>query len=178
MRVDRVEVSTVVYLPPAEIYEFLVDFPRYAKYSEYLREIRRHGDGSPGTRYDITFAWWKLTYTARSEVTDVDPPTRIDWQLVKDIDAQGYWQVEPAPEAKPDDEAHASRVWLVIEFAPESADKGALDLPRLVSLDWLVGKVRTKVKAEAEAIVERIVRDLEGRRREVELEIHETPDSV
>jgi len=176
--VDRVEVSTVVYLPPEEIYEFLVEFPRYAKYSEYLREIRRHGDGSPGTRYDITFAWWKVTYTARSEVTDVDPPTRIDWQLVKDIDAQGYWAIEPAPEAKPDDEDHASRVWLVIEFAPESADAGVLDLPRFVSLDWLIGKVRAKVREEAEVIVERIVRDLEGQRREVELEFHEAPDSI
>ncbi|MEF8902135.1 MAG: SRPBCC family protein [Halovenus sp.] len=175
---DRVEVSTIVYLPPEQLYEFLVDFPRYAKYSDYLRDIERHGDGSPGTQYDLTFAWWKLTYTARSEVTAVEPPTRIDWQLVKDIDAQGYWEIEPAPEAKPDNEDHASRVWLVIEFAPESAEKGALDIPRFVSFDWLVRKVRAKVRAEAEAIVERMITDLEGRRREVELEIHETPGSV
>ncbi len=175
---DRVEVSTIVYLPPEKLYEFLVEFPRYTKYSDYLRGIERHGDGSPGTRYDITFAWWKLTYTARSEVTAVEPPTRIDWQLTKDIDAQGSWEIDPAPEAKPDGEDHASRVRLVIEFAPESADEGALELPRFVSFDWLVGKVRAKVKAEAEAVVERIVRDLEGQRREVELEIHETPDSV
>jgi len=59
--VDTVDVSTVVYLPPAEIYDFLVDFPRYADYSRHLEEVHRHnGDGSPGTRYDITFAWWKL----------------------------------------------------------------------------------------------------------------------
>ena len=30
--VDAVEVSTIVYLPPEEIYDFLIDFPRYADY--------------------------------------------------------------------------------------------------------------------------------------------------
>jgi len=176
--VDTVEVSTVVYLPPDEIYEFLVDFPRYAKYSKYLDEIRRDGDGSSGTNYDLVFAWWKLSYTARSEVTDLDPPRQIDWQLVKDIDAEGHWRIEPSPESAPEGESHASRVVLRIEFAPESADSGAIDLPSFVSIDWVISKVKPKIKAEAERIVERIVADLEGQRREVELQIHEAPDSV
>jgi uncharacterized membrane protein len=176
--VDTVEVSTVVYLPTAEIYEFLVDFPRYAKYSKYLDEVRRDGDGTPGTNYDLVFAWWKLSYTARSEVTDLDPPSRIDWQLVKDIDARGHWRIEPEPESAPEGESDASRVVLRIEFAPESADSGAVDLPAFVSIDWVISKVKPKIKAEAERIVERIVADLEGQRRDVELEIHESPDSV
>ncbi len=29
------------------------------------------GDGASGTRYALHFSWWKLTYTAHSEVTDV-----------------------------------------------------------------------------------------------------------
>ena len=45
--VDRVEVSTVVHLPPEEVYEFIVDFPGYANYSEYLERVRSDGDGSP-----------------------------------------------------------------------------------------------------------------------------------
>jgi len=176
--VERVEVSTVVYLPPAEIYEFLVDFPRYAKYSKYLESVTPHGDGTPGTRYDLRFAWWKLSYTARSEVTALDPPDRIDWRLVKDIDAQGFWRIEPEPESAPEDEDHASRVALRIEFAPDSADSGAVDLPRFVSLDWVIGKVRPKIVAEAERVVERIVADLEGQRRDVTLDVHDVPDSV
>jgi len=175
--VDAVEVSTVVYLPPEEVYDFLVDFPRYAKYSEYLEEITRHGDGTAGTNYDLTFAWWKLSYTARSEVTDLDRPNRIDWRLVTDIDARGHWRVESDPDP-PEGESHASRVVLRIEFAPGSADSGAINLPSFVSLDWVIDKVKPKIKSEAERVVERIVADLEGRRREVELEIHEAPDSV
>lgn len=175
---DNVEVSTVVYLPPAEVYEFLLDFPGYAKYSKYLESVTQDGDGSSGTRYGLTFAWWKVSYTARSEVTAVDPPEQIDWKLVKDIHAHGHWRVDPVPEAAPAGEDHASRVALSIRFDPDTADSGTLDLPRLVSLDWVIGKVKPLVQDEAERIVERIVADLEGEPREVDLEIHTTPDSV
>ncbi len=175
---DNVAVSTVVYLPPEEVYEFLVDFPGYARYSKYLESVTQDGDGTPGTRYDLNLSWWKLSYTARSEVTEVDPPTRIDWKLVKDIDADGHWRVEPVHEEAPPGEDHASRVYLTIRFDPDTADSGALDLPRLVSLDWVIGKVKPLVQEEAERIVERIVADIEGEPRDVDLEIHTTPDSV
>jgi len=176
--VDRVEVSTDVYLPPEEIYEFLEDFPGYADYSEYLEDVRRDGTGEEGTRYDLEFAWWKLSYTARSEVTDTDPPDRIDWRLVKDLDARGHWQVDHRPEAAPPDRETASEVRLAVEFDPDSANAGALDLPALVSVGWVIDKLRPKVLKEAERVVERIVADLEGERRDVDLRVHEAPSSV
>jgi hypothetical protein len=177
--VDCVEVSTVVYVPQEEIYEFLLDFPRYAEYSDRLEEVRRHGgNGEPGTRYDITFAWWKLSYTAKSQVTEVDPPNRIDWRLTEDIDARGHWSVAPEPESAPEPNRPASRVRLYVEFSPRSADKRSLELPRFVSFDWLLDKIKPKVTAEAERIVERIVADLEGEPRDVALDIHTTPDSL
>lgn len=175
---DSIEVSTVVYLPPEEVYEFLLDFPRYAEYSQHLREVRRRGDGGPGTNYHITFAWWRLSYTAVSRVTSVDPPNHIDWTLVEDIDAQGYWQIDADPDAASGDADHASRVRLFVEFEPESADERLLDLPKFVSLDWLLDRVKPKVRREAERIVERIVADLEGEPREVALTIHTSPDSI
>jgi len=160
------------------VYDFLVDFPRYARYSKYLTGVTANGDGSPGTRYRLRFAWWKLSYTAHSEVTAVDPPHEIEWRITKDIDAEGYWGIDPIPEAAPPDEPAASRVTLSVQFHPDSADSGTLDLPRFVSLDWVVEKVKPKIREEAERVVERIVADLEGSRRPVELEIHTTPDSV
>ncbi|MFB6143485.1 MAG: type II toxin-antitoxin system RatA family toxin [Halorientalis sp.] len=172
---DEVEVSTVVYLPPEEVYDFLADFPRYARYSEHLRDVAVEGDGSPGTRYDMTFAWWKLTYTARSEVTGTDPPHRIDWRIIKDVDAEGYWQVEPEPEAAPPGTEHASRVRMGVQFWPDSADDGLVDLPRFVSLDRVVEAVKPKVQEEAERVVQRIVSDLEGDERPVELTVHSAP---
>lgn len=175
--VDRIEVSTVVYLPPRPIYEFLVDFPRYATLSEHLEEVRQAGDGTPGTRYYLEFAWWKLSYTAHSKVTGVDPPTRIDWELTKDLDARGYWRID-GDEPVPEDREAASRVHLVIRFDPHSAEAGALDLPRFVSLSWVIEKVKPIVQREAEAIVRRLVADLEGEPREVDLEIHAAPESV
>lgn len=173
--VDTVEVSTVVYLPPEEIYEFLLDFPRYADYSEYLQDVRARGEGTAGTRYTLRFAWWKLTYTAHSEVTDTHPPERIDWEVIKDIDAGGHWRVVPIDEANHE---NACRVHFVVEFDTSTARSGALDLPRFVSFGWVIDKIKPLILEEAERIVERIVADLEGKPRSVELTIHERPTSV
>jgi ribosome-associated toxin RatA of RatAB toxin-antitoxin module len=176
--VDAVEASTLIYLPPEDVYEFLVDFPRYANYSEYIQEVRRHGDDSPRTEYDLEFTWWKLSYTARSAVTDVDPPNRIDWKLVEDLDAQGYWGIEHVPEEAPDGKPDASRVRFHVEFNPESADEDMINIPPFVPLDRIIQKVIPKIETEAHRIVRRIVADLEGEERPVELTIHQSPDSI
>lgn len=176
--VDRVEVSTVVHLPAEEVYEFLEDFPGYAEYSKYLTNIEQEGDGGPGTFYGLTFSWWKLSYTARSKVTSVEPPNQINWAIIKHVNAKGCWRVDPEPESAPEGVETASRVRFIAEFDPDSADSSAIDLPRMVSMDWVIKKVKPKVLEEAERIVERVVVDLEGKRRDVELEVHETPSSV
>ena len=171
---DEVRVSTVVYLPPEEIFAFLVDFPRYAKYSKHLTDVRQYGDGEPGTEYDLRFSWWKLHYTARSRVTSVEPPERLDWKVTKDVNAHGHWQVEEVPDEAPADRETASRVSLSIVYDTSSARRDAIDLPRFVSLGWVVDRVTPLVLEEAERIVERIVADLEGETRPVELTIHDS----
>ena len=175
---DEVELSTVVYLPPEEVYEFLIDFPRYANYSEYLTDVRQHGDGSPGTQYDLQLSWWKISHTVRSEVTEVDPPARIDWKLVKDVDARGHWAIEEVPEEAPEGHETASRVWLRAGFDPSSANESAIDLPKLVSIGWVIKKVKPLIEKEAKRVVKRVVADLEGEPRPIELTVHRTPDSV
>ncbi|WP_177167418.1 SRPBCC family protein [Halopenitus malekzadehii] len=93
---DELVVRTTVYADPADVYAFLLEFPRYAQYTDYLDRVDRlAGDGGVGSEYALRFSWWKLGYTARSAVIDVDPPTRIDWRLTKDIDAHGCWRIEP-----------------------------------------------------------------------------------
>lgn len=174
--VDEVKLSTLVYVSPEEAYEFLVDFEGYANYTNHLSGVRkRSGNGGPGTVYDIRVKWWKLTYTVRSEVTDLVPPERIEWKLVKDLNAHGAWRVEHVPEEAPEGREIASRIFLDIRFDADSADAGMLDLPRFVSLGWVVDRVKPVVLAEAERVVERIVADLEGERRPVDLTIHERP---
>jgi uncharacterized membrane protein len=171
--VQRLELSTDVYLPPEEVYQFLLDFPRYARYSQYLDRVEQYGDGDPGTEYDLVFSWWKLSYTARSAVTDVEPPYRIDWQIVKDIDASGHWRIEPAPDT--DDAEPCCEVFFVVEFDRSSASSDALTLPSFVSFDAILDRVIPKLQNEGRRVVERVVADLEGQQREVELRVHETP---
>ena len=179
--------STEVYADPEDVYAFLLDFPQYANYSEYLREVRTvTGDGGPGTRYALTFAWWKISYTARSEVTGVEPPERIDWQITKDIDAGGCWRVTPPAtddgETAESDEVDPAEdpceVALEVRFDPGSASPDALDLPRLVSFDWVLKKAIPLIRDEAERVVERAVQDLEGSTRDVELDVYVDSDRI
>ncbi|RJT06533.1 SRPBCC family protein [Halococcus sp. IIIV-5B] len=166
---NTIDISTVVYLPPEEVYDVLIDFPRYPRYSEHLRGVDRHGDGSAGTTYDLHFAWWKLTYTARSRVTDTDPPNRIDWRVVKDIDANGHWAVEERE--PPEGREHASTVHFRVEYDTDSVNPSNFDLPRLVSLSWVVEKVKPVIEREGQRVVERVVADIEGERRPVDLDV-------
>lgn len=172
---NRLAVSTVVYEQPETIYEFLLDFPNYTRYSEYLRSVRTlQGDGGAGTEYALGFAWWKLEYTARSLVTDVTPGERIDWVITKDVDAEGCWRIEPLdllPADAPPDAPAACEVVFEVWYDPQSADEEMIDLPRFVSIGWVVDKAIPLIRKEAEAIFERAVADLEGRRRTIDLEV-------
>jgi uncharacterized membrane protein len=170
--VNRVEVSTVVRLPAEEVYEFLLGFRNYAQYSEHLRSVRQFGDGDAGTEYELEFAWWKLTYTARSKVLELEPPERIEWRIIKDIDAAGRWLVEEIDGAETGETSEPrTEVTFVAEYAPDSADDGIVDLPRFVSLGWVAEKIKPKIEREAERVVRRVVADLEGERRDVELRV-------
>lgn len=161
---ESIAVSTEVRVPPADAYEFLLNFPGYADYSAYLESVDRTGGDSPAdASYELTFSWWKLTHTVRSRVTGVDAPNEIRWAVLGDLDASGRWVV--------DETDAGSRVTLVVEYDASSADAGLLDLPALVSLDWVVGKATDVVVEEGERVVERVVADLEGERRPVELSV-------
>lgn len=184
---DELVVRTTVYADCETVYEFLVDFPRYARYSEHLDRVRRiDGEGGPGTRYALTFSWWRLTYTVRSEVTDVSPPNRIDWAIRKDIDANGHWRISPIDgETDTDDRDRtletgsedggenedACQVEFRVRFDPGSASSDAIDLPRFVSFEWVLRRVIPLVREEAKGIVKRAVANLEGRERPVNLEV-------
>lgn len=175
---ETVEASTLVYQSPEEIYEFLVDFQRYEEYSKYVTNIDRQGEEDAGAVYDIDVSWWKITYTARAEVTDVDPPTRIDWEVVKDIDAHGYLEIEHVPDEAPDGESDATRVRCYAEFDLESADGEALNLPGFIPIDRIIDRVKPKAQTFARIVVQRMIADLEGEKREVDLKVHKTPVSV
>lgn len=166
---DEVVVRTDVYVTPTEAFDFLRDFPGYAEYSEHLTRVDQHGDGGAGTVYEIEVSWWRLSYTARTEVTGIDRDHRLDWRALESVDAEGEWEVEPIE--RPESDETGSRVTLRIRYAPETADATLLDLPRFVSLAWIVDRVRPVLHREAEAVVERIVADLEGEPRPVELEV-------
>lgn len=196
--VDAVELSTVVYVPREEAFEFLLDFTNHERYSEYVSDVTRRGDGSVGTRFDITLQWWKLSYTLTPAVTGLDRPDRIDWRVPNDVHARGYWALEPAegtdraaaaadgqaadggverpPSVDPD--APATRVRLRIEFDRERSRLGRLRLPPMVSTDWVLRRVKPMAAREAQQVFERAVADLEGRRRRVDLEFHVRPSTI
>ncbi|WP_435129555.1 SRPBCC family protein [Halobaculum sp. D14] len=184
---DAVSMSTVVFADREAVFEFLRDFEGYGKYSEHVRDVDVNGDGDVGTEYAITFGWWKLTYTARSRVVDVDPPSSIRWEIVKDVDAHGQWRLEALDldadrdeidDPVPSDATAATRVSIDVSFDAGSVGSDALDLPLFVSLDWVLERAKPLVAQQAGQVLRRVVADLEGRERTPALHVHETPDSV
>lgn len=165
---DEVVVETELRVPPEEAFAFLRDFPGYVRYSSYLDDVRQRGDGGVGTRYELALSWWRLSYTALTEVTGLDPPSRIDWRVLRAVDAHGSWEIEQ--KALPED-VTGSRVRLRIRYDPDSADTSAIDIPRFVSMSSIVRRVKPLVVTEAESTLERIVTDLEGEPRPVDLDI-------
>lgn len=161
---------TVLYAPPETVYDLLADFPRYPRYAEYLREVTGDGAAEPGAEYALRFEWWVVGYTVRSRVTAVDPPRRIAFEIASGLDAEGEWRVEPAPAPAPDD-GDASRVTFVVRYDPDTTTAEGVDLPPLVSLDRVIQAAEPLVEGEVRRIVERVAADVEGERREVDLEL-------
>jgi uncharacterized membrane protein len=172
---ERLIVETVVYRSAEEVYEFLLDFPRYGRYSEYLKTVTElDAADDEHARYALRFAWWKLQYTARSAVTDAVPPEGISWRLLNDLDAHGQWVVEGREELPADAPAWADTATAVrfeVRWKPHTVNSGALNLPRLVSLDWVINKVKPVIDREAQQVVRRAVEDLEGRERAVDVTV-------
>jgi uncharacterized membrane protein len=163
--VEELAVGTDVHLPPEEVFAFLLDFPGYAEYSKHLDSVRTFGDGGVGTDYALTFTWWKVSYTVQSRVTEVVHPERIEFRLVSGLTAEGEWLVEPI------DDGAGSRVEFVARYDPDTVAGDAVSLPRFVSVSWVVDRVMPFLTEEAERVVERVVADLEGERRPVDLAV-------
>jgi uncharacterized membrane protein len=172
--VDTVEVWTDVAASPAEIYDFVLDFEGYPAYSDHLKSVLVDGDGSPGTTYDFTLSWWKVSYTARSVITALDPPHRIEWRLASKLDAHGAWEIEPRSEDGSEDRC---RVTWRASYDPESVTGDVVDLPGFVSLGWVLSKVRPVVVSEVNTLVEAAIADLEGERRPVNLSVEWSTDA-
>jgi len=170
--VPRLEARTVVYREPAAVFDTLLDLRRYESYSEYLVRVIRNGDGEDGTEYRLRFEWGPVGYTVRSRVTAVDRPERLDFEVTKGIRAAGSWHVDPADEPAPDAvEEPATEVRFVVEYDPDSVAGGAVSLPAFTPLSWVLERVAPLVEREAERVVERVVADLEGQARSVDLQV-------
>lgn len=172
---DRILLSTLVYRSPEEVFPYVRSFTEYPRYTSVLDSVEVRGDGGAGSVYDLHLSWWKLSYTARSEVVDVTEPTSLAWELVKDVDARGEWRVEPEPESAPEGVETASRIYFEALYDPHSADRNAVSLPRFVSLNRVIRLVRPKLLEAARGLVGRLVAEIEGQSREVELVVHEAP---
>ncbi|UWG47494.1 Polyketide cyclase/dehydrase family protein [Halanaeroarchaeum sp. HSR-CO] len=160
-----IEVTTTVDRPPEVVFPFLQDFTGYAKYSKHLRGVVVDGDGGVGTRYRLRFGWWKLTYDAYTTVTGIEAPNVLEWEVIRDLDANGRWVVEAT------DDGEGSTVSFVVTYDPSSVSAGMIDVPALVPMDWVVEKAIGLIEAEGRRVVRRVVADLEGEARPVELTV-------
>ncbi len=162
---EELEVGTDVHLPPEEVFAFLLDFPRYANYSKHLDSVEAFGDGSVGTEYTLTFKWWKVSYTVRSRVTEIVEPERITFEIIRGLTADGEWVVEPL------DDGNKSHVRFFARYDADTVTSDRVSLPAFVSIAWVIDRVLPFITDEAERVVKRVVADLEGQPRPVDLDV-------
>jgi len=163
--VTVLDVSTTVDVPPAEAYEFVLDFEGHSDYSEHVDDVVRRGDGGVGTRFDVELSWWKLSYTFPTEVTDLEAPNRIDWRTPNGLHARGAWLFEPG-------DGGADRETEVTLRARYDRSRSRLPpTPPLVSFDDVLDRLKPIVRREARRVFEHAVADLEGERRRVDLDV-------
>lgn len=172
---DVIELATTIHAPRPEVFALVSDVGGWGAYSDHVTDVTRHGDGGPGTEYGVTLSWWRLAYTVRFRVTDLDPPARIGWRVVEDIDARGTCRLEPTDADDPE-VAHATRVTLTARYDPDSADDDALSLPPFVPVSSVVERARPFVEREAERVLSRVVADLEGEPRRATLTLRTRSD--
>jgi len=172
--VHRLSLATDVHVPPERAYEFLLDFPNYPRYTDVLEEVRREGSGDVGTEYHFDVAWWRISRTVRSRVTGLEPPRRIEWRLLGDLAVQGRWRVDP-PAADGASDA-PTRVHLIAEYDPAGSRLAGIGGAALLSSSRVRRTLATRLRADAESLLERIVADLEGSPRPVDLEVLEWPE--
>lgn len=159
--VKVVEVSRTVTRSPSPVFEYLLDFKRYAGYSTYLTDVSKVSGGGDGTtQYEVTAAWRGIGGTVTTELTGVTPPERIEWRLADSRAAGGAWTVENTETAHAT--APASLMTLEIRFDPGALGGTAISLPGFLPVDRLLGRLGPTVEAEAANVVERIVADLEN----------------
>lgn len=161
------EARTEVYRSAEAVFDALLDLRRYEAYSDHLAAVERVGDGGVGTEYTLRFEWWLVSYTVRSEVTAVERPDRLDFAVTKGIQATGSWFVEPVSTG----EDPVTEVRFVVEYDPDTVAGAALSLPALTSMSWVIERVAPLVEQEAAGVVRRVVNDLEGSDRAVDLNV-------
>ena len=166
---DELAAHTTLHAPREDVFALLRDVEGYDEYTGYVDDVVRHGDGGPGTTYEVSLSWWRLSYTAEVLLTDVDPPARIEWRLVGGLDAAGTWTLEPVDADDPAAET-ATDVTLTARYDPDSGDD-AVSLPPLVPWSAVLERLRPVVEREAGRIVEQVVADLEGEPRAARLEV-------
>lgn len=167
---DVIELATTIQAPRPEVFAVVSDVGGWTVYSDHVTDVTREGDGGPGTEYGVTLSWWRLAYTVRFRLADVDPPARVRWRVVADIDASATCHLEPADVDDPE-VADATRVVLTARYDPDSADDDALSLPPFVPVSSVVERARPFVEREAERVLSRIVADLEGEPRRATLTV-------
>ena len=151
--VNEIEVARAVDRLPEAVFDRIRAFESYPSYSSYLERVRPIETSESLPTYRLEFAWWRLSFETRTRVVALDPPNRIDWEVVADLDAHGSWAVT--------EDAGSSTLTLHVEYAPETLASENVSLPFGITLGWVREKAESLIETEATRVLDRIVADIE-----------------
>ena len=162
--VSRMKKATIVaeaYASKQDVYDFLMDFKNYTKYSKYAKDTRLVHDGEQ-PEWEIDFRWWMVKYTARSKVTDYRPPDYIKWRVIKDADVRGEWHLEELNEEQ-------TRLQLDLRYDPRGASKA--NPLKYFPTDKLIRLAKPVVIRHVNNVLRNVTEELEGEPRAANFKI-------
>ncbi|MFB6283077.1 MAG: SRPBCC family protein [Halobacteria archaeon] len=149
------------YASKEDVYDFLMDFKNYTKYSKYAKNTRLVVDGE-NPEWEIDFRWWLVKYTAKSKVTDYRKPDFIEWRVVKDADVRGEWHLEEIGDEH-------TRLQLDLRYDPKGASKA--NPLWYFPTDKLIKLAKPVVLRHVNNVLRNVTKELEGEPREANFKI-------
>lgn len=171
-----IEVTAEAAVEPVAAYEYLLDFTNYADFCRYVDRVTVETDenvfdgdqqqAGPGTKYRIRLGWWRLSVNLRAEISQVDRPEAIKWQVLSDVDAHGRWEVQPS-----DSNEEHSQIRFIASYDAAALSRSTFDLPPFVPMARVIDRLMPLMKESGRNVFEQIVWDLEGSQRPVEVTV-------
>lgn len=155
---DHLVVSTVVYRPPADVYDFLRDFSRFPRYSRYLKTAQPRDDAGDDPEPRPTPVRGRTPETecdggqSAADVSPPGPPTRRTTGPAEDTEYDvrlAWWKLGCSVRSRVTEAVRPERIdWEIVEGVEASGRWRLSPAPESAERECVAAATRVRLEAE------------------------------